>query len=228
MSILLVNHPNLLVMFAGFKWLGNESLRLQCESNALVLFSYEEALGYCVGGVVHDKDGISGAIAFTEMVNQLFVTRGFTLSQYLDSLYDQYGQFQSNNSYVICHDPEVISGIFKRLRTCGTTADLQGYFDKCGTVAVTSIRDVTVGADINTPPGTSPLPATPGSEMIMFSFDNGCTIALRTSGTEPKIKYYIEMGGLPGKTNTEVAQELEAFSALAISAMLQPEVNKFG
>lgn len=216
------------MLFAGFKWLGNESVRLQNESNAIVLFSYEEALGYCVGGVIHDKDGISGAIAFTEMVNQLYVTRGFTLTQYLDSLYDKYGQFQSNNSYVICRDPEAIAAIFKRLRSCGTSAGLQDYFDECGGVIVTSVRDVTLGTDLKTPPGSSPLPATPESEMIMFSFDNGCTITLRTSGTEPKIKYYIEMRGRPGMTKAEVARELEDFSAQAISAMLQPEVNKFG
>lgn len=212
----------------GFKWLGNESIRLQTTANAVVLFSYEEALGYCVGGVVHDKDGISGAIAFTEMVNQLYSTRGFTLRNYLDSLYEQYGQFQSNNSYVICHDPLVISGIFERLRTCGKNSALQGYFDACGDVDVSYIRDVTRGLDLNTPAETAPLPATPGSEMLMFSFANNCTVTLRTSGTEPKIKYYIEMGGHPGMTKDQVAEELSLFSDRVIKALLQPEVNIFG
>lgn len=193
-----------------------------------MLLAYEEALGYCVGGIVHDKDGISGAIAFTEMVNQLHAARGFTLSNYLDSLYEQYGQYHSNNAYVICHDPLVIKGIFQRLRTCGSNSTLQGYFDKCGDVYVSYIRDITQGIDINTPESTSPLPATPGSEMIMFAFNNNCTVTLRTSGTEPKIKYYIEMGGRPGISREQVVAELDKFSDNVIQALLQPDINKFG
>lgn len=192
------------------------------------MFAYEEALGYCVGGVVHDKDGISGAITFTEMINELYANRGMTLNDYLNSLYDQYGQFQSNNSYVICHDPVVIAQIFERLRTCGANEALGQYLDKCGAVNVSYIRDVTLGKDFNTPAGTDPLPATPGSEMLMFSFENNVTVTLRTSGTEPKIKYYIEMGGRPGMSKDDVAGELKVFSEEVIQTLLQPDVNIFG
>jgi phosphomannomutase len=220
------------VMYAdtltGFKWLGNESLRVEKEHDAEVLFLYEEALGYCIGGVVHDKDGISGAVCFTEMVNQLHTSQGFTLKNYLDSLYEQYGQFQSNNAYVICHDPVVTASIFERLRSCGSTPALGKYFDKCGDVSVSYIRDVTQGVDVNGPADMSPLPATPGSEMILFVFDNHCTVTLRTSGTEPKIKYYIEMGGRPGMSKEEVVSELMSFSEQVIKALLQPDVHTFG
>ena len=198
------------------------------DPDTTVLFSYEEALGYCIGGVVHDKDGISGAITFTEMMNEVFCTRGLTLNGYLQYLYTEYGQFQSNNSYVICHDPVVIGQIFVRLRSCGSTDLLMGYLDHCGGVKVNFIRDVTKGKDINAPVDLSPLPATPGSEMLMFSFDNGCTVTLRTSGTEPKIKYYIEMGGQRGMTSDQVSSELSQFSDIVINELLQPNINKFG
>ncbi len=192
-----------------------------------VVFSYEEALGYCVGGIVRDKDGISGSIAFTEMTNELFLTRGLTLKAYLDSLYAQYGQFQSCNSYVICHDPVVIAAVFARLRSCGTNPAFNGYFDKCGEVSVSSIRDITSGVDINVPAGTGALPSTPDSQMIMFAFENGCTVTLRTSGTEPKVKYYIEMGGRPGQSRSEVAAHLASFSTEVVQQLLRPDLHKF-
>jgi phosphomannomutase len=54
----------------GFKWLGNKSIELQ-EEGVEVLFSYEEALGYCVGDLVCDKDGISAAAVFVEIASAL-------------------------------------------------------------------------------------------------------------------------------------------------------------
>jgi phosphomannomutase len=204
--------------------LGTGAIRLQSEGHE-VLFAYEEALGYCVGSIVHDKDGISGAIAFMDMVNTLHA-KGMTLSDYLESLYAQYGQFQSHNSYAICHDPVVIRAVFERLRTCGSSAHLGTYIDRSGSVAITSIRDITRGVDLNVAPGTASLPATPESEMLMFAFENGSTVTLRTSGTEPKIKYYIEMGGRPGMTHDDVANELAVFAKNVVHDLLRPDLHK--
>ena len=53
----------------GFKWLGNKSQELK-QAGITVLFAYEEALGYCVGDIVVDKDGISAAVVFAEMASE--------------------------------------------------------------------------------------------------------------------------------------------------------------
>ncbi len=59
---------DLLPLTAGFKWLGNKTSELLAAGKD-VLFSYEEALGYCVGDRVADKDGLSAAVVFVEMVS---------------------------------------------------------------------------------------------------------------------------------------------------------------
>lgn len=62
---------------------------------------------------------------------------------------------------------------------------------------ITAVRDLTTGYDSSQPDQRAVLPVSSSSQMITFSFDNGCVLTLRTSGTEPKIKYYSEMCATP-------------------------------
>ena len=62
---------------------------------------------------------------------------------------------------------------------------------------MTNVRDLTIGYDDSTDDKVALLPADPGTEMITFTFDNGVIATLRTSGTEPKLKYYAEYCGRP-------------------------------
>lgn len=68
---------------------------------------------------------------------------------------------------------------------------------KNGKFPIASVRDLTTGIDTSQPDGQTLLPSSKSSEMITFSFENGAVITLRTSGTEPKIKYYAEMCAKP-------------------------------
>lgn len=74
------------------------------------------------------------------------------------------------------------------------------YPAKLGRFVVSDVRDLTTGYDSSTPDHTALLPVCPDAQMITFSFDNGCMMTLRTSGTEPKIKYYSEMCAKPEQT----------------------------
>ncbi|CAE7681377.1 PGM2, partial [Symbiodinium microadriaticum] len=98
----------------GFKWIGNRARELQQEGFK-VLFLYEEALGYCVGDVVVDKDGISAAVAMAELANNLAM-EGLTLTSQLAALHAKYGLYVSYNTYLFVPDPAVTSLIFERLR----------------------------------------------------------------------------------------------------------------
>lgn len=63
--------------------------------------------------------------------------------------------------------------------------------------AITAVRDLTTGHDSSQPDQRAILPVSSSSQMITFTFGNGCVLTLRTSGTEPKIKYYSEMCATP-------------------------------
>jgi phosphomannomutase len=218
----------------GFKWLGNRAIELR-QQGTPVIFSYEEALGYCVGDNACDKDGISAAAIFVEMANALqngwTDTHGEssggparTIQELLQSLNQKYGEFISYNSYVISKDPKVTDEIFHQLRTSGNGH--QGHWTSCAGVKVVAIQDITNGYDSTSTTGTSSLPQTPESHMIMYEFENGVSVTLRTSGTEPKIKFYTEIAGKPGQQRAELEGVLHTFVESLVGEMLQPK--KYG
>jgi phosphomannomutase len=184
-----------------------------------VIFLYEEALGYCIGDGC-DKDGISAASVFLEMAGVLQREQGLTVKQHLQNLYLTFGEFVSYNSYVVSHDKGVTQLLFSQLRTAGPTGS---YWTECAGSKILAIKDITVGYDSTTPDKKSPLPVTPESEMIMFEFDNGVSVTLRTSGTEPKIKYYTEIAGRPGEARALAESVLHTFVDKLVDEMLHPE-----
>lgn len=169
--------------------------------------------------MICDKDGISAASVFLEMASFLNVTRGITVVQHLQELYEKYGQFVSYNSYVISKDIRVTDRIFANLRPNDTNPK---YWASCAGVDVVAIKDATTGYDST---GASTLPVTPDTHMIMYEFANGVSVTLRTSGTEPKIKYYTEIAGKPGQGRAQVEQVLHEFVDKLVDEMLQPEAN---
>jgi phosphomannomutase len=98
----------------GFKWIGNVALSRENEGKT-VLFGFEEAIGFMVGSIVPDKDGISALAVLAELASSLYAAKS-NLNEYLHSLYAKYGYFVSSNSYFLCHDPEKIKLIFKGIR----------------------------------------------------------------------------------------------------------------
>ncbi|ORX50843.1 hypothetical protein DM01DRAFT_1363573 [Hesseltinella vesiculosa] len=184
----------------GFKWIGNRSLALE-DQGYEVIFGFEEAIGFTVGHIVKDKDGVSALAYFSEWAVQLY-KRGLTAYTYLESLYEKYGHFVSDNSYFICNNKTLIQAIFTRIRFGDQpvkTTDAYGfelaYPSSIGGYKVVSVRDLTIGYDSSTPDHQPTLPVSSSSEMITFRLENNTVFTIRTSGTEPKIKYYSELRG---------------------------------
>jgi phosphomannomutase len=80
----------------GFKWIGSRAEELNRVEGYFAIFGYEEAIGFCCGNVVFDKDGISALGVFTELAYNVY-HKGMSLAQHVQSLYDKYGEFVSNN-----------------------------------------------------------------------------------------------------------------------------------
>ena len=177
-----------------------------------------------MGDLVPDKDGISAAVVFVDMARELNDI-GCTVRTLLQTIQQKYGNFVSYNSYLLSHDGNITNNIFNRLRKAGPQG---GYFDTCGGVKIKSIKDVTFGYDSSDINGKSDLPMTSTSHMIMYEFENGCSVTLRTSGTEPKIKFYTEIAGNPLESRSKEDLEivLKSFVDVVIQEMLQPTLNK--
>lgn len=211
----------------GFKWMGNRS-HDHMQQGGRVLFAFEEAIGFMFGTNVLDKDGISAMSVMAEMATYLRSIHHKTLARQLQDIYLQYGHHVSNNSYYICREPAKIRQMFVRLRNYGAGGHSNGdhsYPAKCGTFTIDHVRDVTTGFDSRCSDKKSTLPVTPSSEMITFYFSNGATVTLRTSGTEPKVKYYSE---ICGKRNVdELKAELDQLIQELVDHFYQPDKNGF-
>jgi len=193
----------------GFKWIGNESLKLR-EQGYDVIFAFEEAIGFCIGDNVPDKDGISAVSVFAEMANALH-GQGLTCSQRLVQLQEQYGYFCSNNHYIVSHDTAKNHQVFDSLRADGYIKEAAGY-------KIVNVRDLKApGYDSQTKDNKPTLPI--GENMITFYFENSCVVTLRMSGTEPKLKYYTELRG-DSKIETQKALD-ELVDKAVLGCMLK-------
>ncbi|MER7637370.1 phospho-sugar mutase [Streptomyces sp. NPDC126522] len=148
----------------GFKWIARvDGLR----------YGYEEALGYCVDpDGVRDKDGITAALLITELASEL-KAEGRDLLDLLDDLAVEHGLHATDQLSVRVEDLSVIADAMRRLREQPPTA-LAG-------LAVTNAEDLTEG--------TEALPPTDG---LRYTLD-GARAIVRPSGTEPKLKCYLEV-----------------------------------
>ncbi|EZA54197.1 Phosphoglucomutase-2 [Ooceraea biroi] len=207
----------------GFKWMGNKAIDLMAEGKT-VLFAYEEAIGFMCGSKVLDKDGISAGIRVAELAAYL-ETVGLTLSDKLQEIYTEYGYHISDNSYWICHEPDTIKMIFERLRNYSGKPDTYPTGILEGKYIITGIRDLTTGYDNTKPDNKAVLPVSRSSQMITFTFKNGLVTTLRTSGTEPKIKYYNELCGSPGEDLNKLKGILNEMVRAIVTEFLQPEIN---
>ncbi|KAI0085419.1 hypothetical protein BDY19DRAFT_996767 [Irpex rosettiformis] len=199
----------------GFKFIGNTALNLVDEGYE-VPFGYEEAIGYMFGSEIRDKDGVAASMVFVQLVTALH-EQDKTASEHLQKLYERYGFFQTSNSYFICTDPRLIDSIFARIRNYDgkATQSTPSYPHTIGGLKITSVRDLTVGYDSTNPPTFKPTLPLSSGHMIQFRAESpvdGTKITLTTrrvtSGTEPKIKYYLEGSGKDAKAVKDVLQRV--------------------
>jgi phosphomannomutase len=196
----------------GFKYMGNAMAEIEAAGETC-LFAFEEAIGFSCGTVVRDKDGVSAAAVFAEMANTHAIN-GKTCGKRLGELYEKYGFHATNNGYVFVDSPIKTEAIFARLRNEGH------YWAQVGDLRITNIRDLTgIGLDTSTVDFRPSLPTSRSTHMITYSLSNGVIATLRTSGTEPKLKFYAEGSGFDKE---KVTAELKRTVGLIVDEMIQP------
>ena len=204
----------------GFKWIASRSRELQKQQGYIPLFCYEEAIGFCCGDIVNDKDGLSAMGVMANLANEVYQNDVGNLKNYLQNLYKKYGHFGSYNGYFFVNEPDIVNKVFEQIRHGGN------YFSKVGSYKVESIRDLGYpGYDSTTTDRKPTLPVSKSSPMITIRFENGCVAQFRGSGTEPKFKYYIELRGEPGVDEAEVKKVLEEMSNVILEELLKPDTN---
>lgn len=202
----------------GFKWIGNQAA-IRMKEGYNFLFGFEEAIGFLFSDVNLDKDGVRAAAVFAEMNLQLR-KQGLSIVQQLDKIYQTYGYFITRNRYFFCYDPVKMENIFNAIRNYNGSGK---YPSSCGSYKIKHTRDLTTGYDDSQTDLKAILPVSKSTQMITFFFENGCVATLRGSGTEPKLKYYIELSGADPK---QVEATLEDMVKSIIDTCLKPVENQ--
>jgi phosphoglucomutase len=187
----------------GFKWMGNKSLSLDAEGYD-TRFAYEEAIGYMIPGVCKDKDGVAAAATFLCAVAYWWKHKKLSPYAKLQQLYKIYGYFEEANTYMISPSPSTTAKVFDSIRSLGNP-----YPATLGSRKITSWRDLTKGYDSSTPDNKPVLPVDPNSQMITFEAEDSVRVTIRASGTEPKIKLYVECKMHDQNNAIHVAKEVQ-------------------
>lgn len=167
----------------GFKWLGNRAQDLQ-KAGYDALYAYEEAIGYMFSeGGVFDKDGVVAAAVFLSACHRWHESDLTPWSKY-QQLCQRYGYFEEANTYLISPSPDVTNTVFSEIR--------ENQPQSVGSRPVLRWRDLTIGVDTGTFNKRPLLPVDASSQMISCELQGDVQFTVRGSGTEPKIKLYIE------------------------------------
>jgi phosphoglucomutase len=174
-----------------------ESRRLRLEKSSYYVGGGEESYGYGASDFVRDKDGNGSVVVFAE-VAAYAKSRGLTLPEYLDEVFAEYGVYLEKNGSLVFEGAE---GAAKIARLAASYAEKPPR-DVNG-VAVASLRNFAI-EDIYDVEGD----LIPKEKMIIFELVDGRRVAVRPSGTEPKIKFYMFARRTPEPGKTRTSEEI--------------------
>ena len=160
----------------GFKWIGNAAMTWEAKTGGRFLMGYEEALGYTMGSLVRDKDGISTALAFADLT-EWNRAQGRSVLAHLDDIYRRVGLFLTTQVSLTKPGADGLAEIK------ATMAKARGNPPKeIAGKRVTKVEDLLHGSE-----------ELPSSDVLVYRLDGGDRIIMRPSGTEPKLKTYYEV-----------------------------------
>src|SRR5437762_148259 len=157
-----------------------ETRKLRLEHSSFYVFGGEESYGYSGADFVRDKDGNGAVIMFCE-VAAYAKARGNTIDELLDDIYSEFGYFAEKNGSLVFEGAEGATKIARLIKSYATDPFPEVLGSK-----VTNVRNFEADK-IEDAEGEQ----IPREKMLMFELKDGTRIAVRPSGTEPKIKYYL-------------------------------------
>ena len=173
------NNLEVMNVLTGFKFIGEKIKSFEENNNEKTyLFGYEESYGYLVGTHARDKDGVVASLLIAEMA-AYYYSKGMSLYEGLQELYKKYGYFKEETISLTLAGKEGLEKI----------AEIISYFrntniESMNNKKVVEVKDYAKGID-----------GLPKSNVLKYFLEDESWVAVRPSGTEPKLKFYIAVKG---------------------------------
>nr|WP_295674984.1 phospho-sugar mutase [uncultured Intestinibacter sp.] len=172
------NNLDVINVLTGFKFIGQKIKSFEESGDKTYLFGYEESYGYLVGTHARDKDGVVASLLISEMA-AYYYDKGMSLYEGLQELYKKYGYFKEKTISLTLKGIEGLAKI-KEIITYFRENDIEEF----NNTKVVDLKDYQKGID-----------GLPKSNVLKYFLEDGSWIAIRPSGTEPKLKFYVAVKG---------------------------------
>lgn len=195
-------------VLTGFKFIAEKIQEFEEKHNHTYMMGFEESFGYLIKPFVRDKDAIQAVLVVAELA-AYYHSRGLTLADGIEEIYKEYGYYAEKTISV------TLSGVDGAEQIKAIMAKFRNNAPKeWNATAITVVEDFKAQT-ATVADGTVTNLTTPPSDVLKYTLADGSWIAVRPSGTEPKIKFYI---AVVGETNEESQAKI---------ANIEAEINAF-
>lgn len=195
-------------VLTGFKFIAEKIQEFEEKHNHTYMMGFEESFGYLIKPFVRDKDAIQAVLIVAELA-AYYRSRGLTLADGIEEIYKEYGYYAEKTISVTLSGvdgAEQIKAIMAKFRNNAPT--------EWNATAITVVEDFKAQT-ATVADGTVTNLTTPPSDVLKYTLADGSWIAVRPSGTEPKIKFYIAVVGETNEESqakiTNIEAEINAF-----------------
>ena len=190
-------------VLTGFKFIAEKIQEFEEKHNHTYMMGFEESFGYLIKPFVRDKDAIQAVLVVAELA-AYYRSRGLTLADGIEEIYKEYGYYAEKTISV------TLSGVDGAEQIKAIMAKFRNNAPKeWNATAITVVEDfkaqTSTAAD-----GTVTALTTPPSDVLKYTLADGSWIAVRPSGTEPKIKFYIAVVGESNEDSQAKIANIEA------------------
>ena len=190
-------------VLTGFKFIAEKIQEFEEKHNHTYMMGFEESFGYLIKPFVRDKDAIQAVLVVAELA-AYYRSRGLTLADGIEEIYKEYGYFAEKTISV------TLSGVDGAEQIKSIMAKFRNNAPKEWNATAISITEDFKAKTATAADGTVSTLTTPPSDVLKYTLADGSWIAVRPSGTEPKIKFYIAVVGDSNEDSQAKIANIEA------------------
>ena len=190
-------------VLTGFKFIAEKIQEFEEKHNHTYMMGFEESFGYLIKPFVRDKDAIQAVLVVAELA-AYYRSRGLTLADGIEEIYKEYGYFAEKTISV------TLSGVDGAEQIKAIMAKFRDNAPKEFNATAISVTEDFKAQTSTAADGTVTALTTPPSDVLKYTLADGSWIAVRPSGTEPKIKFYI---AVVGDSNEDAQEKIAAIEA---------------